>query len=63
MNLINSTTGDAQSIAAYQRGWNEAQQWREPHLNPYPCKTPQWWAWQQGYDEGRPQLHYDRLSS
>lgn len=40
-------------IAAYQRGWNEAQDWQQPHLNPYPAMSDEWMAWWDGYNEGR----------
>lgn len=39
-------------VRAYQRGWNEAQAWMVPHLNPYPVGTPEWSAWWLGYNEG-----------
>lgn len=39
-------------IAAYARGWNEAQDWRNVHANPYPSMSLEWLAWSQGYDEG-----------
>ena len=51
--MIYSTDNtDRAVIAAYQRGWNEAQDWSKPHLNPYQRNTREWVAYDQGREEG-----------
>jgi hypothetical protein len=41
---------------AFKRGYASSQDWRTPHLNPYPQFTEDWFAWQRGFDEGNKSL-------
>jgi len=40
-------------IKAYARGWHDALAWQTPHLNPYPVRSPEWEAWEAGYEDSR----------
>lgn len=42
-------------ITAFQRGWNTAQDWTQPGINPYPTMSDQWFAWWDGYNDARTQ--------
>lgn len=39
-------------ITAYQRGWNASQDWQHPQANPYPVRSLEYFAWEQGREEG-----------
>lgn len=43
---------ETEAIRAYQRGWNDAQDWQQPHLNPY-VELHEKLAWLDGYDDAR----------
>lgn len=43
---------EQKEVAAYQRGWNDAQAWQTPHINPYETLSAEWAAWNMGYQDG-----------
>lgn len=49
--MIEALKDEAPEVRAYQRGWHDAGNWREPHLNPYPAFTPEWLAYAHGSDD------------
>lgn len=50
---LNST--ESEQIKAYALGWNTAQDWTQPHLNPFLPFTVTWYAWYDGYCDGKKQ--------
>jgi hypothetical protein len=55
MNLVPLTlpAAVAAEIQAYARGWHDALNWREPHLNPYPARSPEWLAYAAGLEDNQ----------
>lgn len=43
---------ESEAIRAYQRGWNDAQDWQQPHLNPF-VEPHTRMAWFDGYTDAR----------